>query len=116
MVKKNLVNKNVIRALSIGLSVAMASQPLTAMAAEEGNPIDKPETWYPDYVDFEAADFAQGAASNSWDATERADKSIENLVDAAEELKEEIGETAAAAIDELKPQVQEKEESVLIAD
>ena len=37
MVKKNLVNKNVIRALSIGLSVAMAGQPLTAMAAESGD-------------------------------------------------------------------------------
>jgi len=35
MVKKNLVNKNVVRALSIGLSLAMASQPLTAMAAGE---------------------------------------------------------------------------------
>ncbi len=37
MVKKNLVNKNVVRALSIGLSLAMASQPLTAMAATEGD-------------------------------------------------------------------------------
>ena len=39
MVKKNLVNKNVVRALSIGLSLAMASQPMMAMAADgNGNP------------------------------------------------------------------------------
>ncbi len=37
MVKKNLVNKNVVRALSIGLSLAMMSQPLTAMAQVEGD-------------------------------------------------------------------------------
>ncbi|MBO4808069.1 MAG: hypothetical protein J5537_03440, partial [Lachnospiraceae bacterium] len=42
MVKKNLVNKNVVRALSIGLSLAMASQPLTAMAAGETS--DTPTT------------------------------------------------------------------------
>ncbi|MBO7386376.1 MAG: hypothetical protein J6U15_01080, partial [Lachnospiraceae bacterium] len=38
MVKKNLVNKNVVRALSIGLSLAMASQPMMAMAADGETP------------------------------------------------------------------------------
>ncbi len=113
MVKKNLVNKNVVRALSIGLSLAMGSQPMMAMAAEEKNPIDKPETWYPDYMDFEAADFAQGAASIAWDGTEKADNSIENLVDAAEELRDSISENASEAIDELRPQVQEAVEDVV---
>ncbi len=116
MVKKNLVNKNVVRALSIGLSLAMASQPMMAMAAEEKNPIDDPETWYPEFADFEAADFAQGAASVAWNGTEKADDSIEDLADAAEELRGNISENVSAAVDELKPQVQETEEEDVVAE
>ena len=44
MVKKNLVNKNVVRALSIGLSLAMASQPMTAMASTGDQPEGEPIT------------------------------------------------------------------------
>ncbi|SDA57557.1 hypothetical protein SAMN02910368_01326 [Lachnospiraceae bacterium G11] len=116
MVKKNLVNKNVVRALSIGLSLAMASQPMMAMAAEEKNPIDDPETWYPEFADFEAADFAQGVASVAWNGTEKADDSIEDLVDAAEELRGNISENVSAAVDELRPQVQETEEEDVVAE
>ncbi len=44
MVKNNLVNKNVVRALSIGLSLAMASQPMTAMASTGDQPEGEPIT------------------------------------------------------------------------
>ena len=53
MIKKNLNNKKVIKALTIGLSLAMAGQPLTAMAAEENPTPDLDNNTMPTYKDVE---------------------------------------------------------------
>lgn len=117
MVKKNLVNKNVIRALSLGLSIAMASQPLTAMAAEV-NPIDDPATKdVHEYEDKQVADEAQGAASNAWDAVEKADGSIEKVVSdvnekfgtaTGEDVSNVVQAAGALAPQEQAPEVKEE--------
>jgi len=83
MIKKSLANKKVVRALTIGLSVLMAAQPMTAFAAENGeapkpdsNPIDEDQ-------DNGVADDAQQAASDAWVATEDADFTTDNITDKA---------------------------------
>ena len=103
MVKKNLVNKNVIRALSIGLSVAMMSQPLTAMAAnEEVNPIDDPNTAEHEYEDKQVADAAQEKAADAWNLTKdgeaKADTAVQDETELSAAMKD--GGLDTTALDE----------------
>ena len=86
--KKSLVNKKVIKALTIGLSLAMASQPLTAMAAEDnGNSEGNSNTT--DYKDIQngVADDAQETAETSWKEIKTAEADSKTAVEVADALK-----------------------------
>lgn len=68
MVKTNLKNKKIIKALTIGLSLAMASQPITAYAAEDDSQVPVPETEqdFKNLQDNGIADAAQNTADTAW--------------------------------------------------
>lgn len=92
MVDKKLVNKNVVRALSLGLALAMASQPITASAAEvaDGHEDDQAVNQMKESSEtvvkaVEAAHDADKAASEAADAAEDALQAAKDLEAAAAE-------------------------------
>ena len=95
MMNKKLVNKKVIKALTIGLSLAMASQPITAMASEsEGTP----EMPVHDDVENGVADEAQEKADDTWVDIKTAEASAVVAVEEAtvDGIEEEVKEAAEA--------------------
>ena len=85
MVKKNLVNKNVVRALSIGLSLAMMSQPLTAMAAEPDAPATEPVKDAPALQPKTAAENAAAQAEVVKEAVDTNTANVQDVVDATKD-------------------------------
>jgi HEPN domain-containing protein len=85
MVKKNLVNKNVVRALSIGLSLAMMSQPLTAMAAEPDAPVTEPVKDAPALQPKTAAENAAAQAEVVKEAVDTNTANVQDVVDATKD-------------------------------
>ncbi|SDA57523.1 hypothetical protein SAMN02910368_01323 [Lachnospiraceae bacterium G11] len=98
MVKKNLVNKNVVRALSIGLSLAMASQPLTAMAAEPADdaPVREPIANAPAVETQSAAEVAEAKAA---EVKEDVDTDTANVNDVVDLTKDAISKAEALDVD-----------------
>ena len=102
MMNKKLVNKKVIKALTIGLSLAMASQPITALAAEPENapePGNNTNTM-PIHNDVEngVADAAQAQADETWKDIKEAEASAVVAVEEASAtgISEEVKEAAEA--------------------
>ncbi len=98
MVKKNLVNKNVVRALSIGLSLAMASQPLTAMAAEPADdaPVREPISEAPAVETQSEAEVAEAKAA---EVKEDVDTDTANVNDVVDLTKDAISKAEALDVD-----------------
>ncbi len=92
MVKKNLVNKNVVRALSIGLSLAMMSQPLTAMAAEPDAPATEPVK---DAPALQPKTVAENAAAQAEVVKEAVDTNTANVQDVVDATKDAASKAEA---------------------
>ncbi len=99
---KKLVNKKVIKALTLGLSLAMASQPITAMAAEDNGaapaPAEPDKNPITDYKDGGVADAAEEAADTSWVETKKAEAAADSAVEAVESISEINGAKADEAV------------------
>ena len=110
MIKKNLNNKKVIKALTIGLSLAMAGQPLTAMAAEENPTPDLDNNTMPTYKDVEngVADTAQEKADEAWVDIKTAEASAVVAVEEASGagIDEEVKEAAQALGEGMAPHME----------
>ena len=110
MIKKNLNNKKVIKALTIGLSLAMAGQPLTAMAAEENPTPDLDNNTMPTYKDVEngVADTAQEKADEAWVDIKTAEASAVVAVEEASGagIDEEVKEAAEALGEGMAPHME----------
>lgn len=100
MMNKKLVNKKVIKALTIGLSLAMASQPITALAAEPEATPEPENNTMPIHNDVEngVADAAQEQADEAWKDVKEAEASAVVAVEEAkaEGISEEVKEAAEA--------------------
>ena len=111
MVKKSLINKNVIKALTIALSIAIANHPIVAMAAEDlSTDSDNNSTEFSEEQEEEdITDAAEEVANDAFDeinsAEDAADEVIamttdvpsETVKQAAEDLETEIKEDAPTA-------------------
>ncbi|MBP5298622.1 MAG: hypothetical protein J6Z09_05700 [Lachnospiraceae bacterium] len=88
--KKNIrLNKQIIKALSVGISASMLLQPVSAMAAEL-------DTTTPEPVTDGAEDTSEKTAyDNAEDNAVVADEAVETAIDASEEAIEAVGEEAA---------------------
>ncbi|MBO4808136.1 MAG: hypothetical protein J5537_03775 [Lachnospiraceae bacterium] len=111
MMNKKLVNKKVIKALTIGLSLAMAGQPLTAMAAEPETSSPDPATdTMPTYKDVEngVADDAQEQADATWVDIKTAEASAVVAVEEAsgDGISEEVKEAAEALGDGMEAHIE----------
>lgn len=100
MMNKKLTNKKVIKALTIGLSLAMASQPITALAAEPEATPEPENNTMPIHNDVEdgVADAAQEQADEAWKDVKEAEASAVVAVEEAkaEGISEEVKEAAEA--------------------
>jgi|GEM_PF-2569503 len=100
MMNKKLTNKKVIKALTIGLSLAMASQPITALAAEPETTPEPENNTMPIHNDVEngVADAAQEQADETWKDVKEAEASAVVAVEEAkaEGISEEVKEAAEA--------------------
>ena len=102
MRKNVLKNKQVIRAMAIGISAVMATSPLTAMAAE---PDTLPASDRNDGTTTEqptAVEEAQAAASSAASASETTDTAIEEVKEIAAEVKTEEENDLNTAITEVE--------------
>ena len=98
MIKKPIFGKNIIKALSIGLSLAIANQPIVAMAGENETPAN--------------SDSEHTFVENKEDVTDAAEEKAETIsteVNAAEEVAQEA---AALAGDAPSEEVQEAGEAL----
>ena len=88
--KKNIrLNKQIIKALSVGISASMLLQTVSAMAAEL-------DTTTPEPVTDGAEDTSEKTAyDNAEDNAVVADEAVETAIDASEEAIEAVGEEAA---------------------
>ena len=88
--KKNIrLNKQIIKALSVGISASMLLQPVSAMAAEL-------DTTTPDPVTGGSEDTsAKTAYDNAEDTAVEADGLVEDAIEASEEAIDAVGAAAA---------------------
>ena len=102
MVKKTLVDKNIIRALTIGLSLAIANQPLVAMAAENDTPAE-------DSVPMISVETTEEGIAD--EAEEKADEIQTEITEA-----EEVAEDAIELVTEDIPSEEVQEAAETLAD
>lgn len=112
MMKKDLINKNVVRAISLGLSAVMLTTPMTALAAEgtdvDATGADDSNITEESSTEASVCDAAQDAAEAVADAVETADTSKEVLkadidqnVEAGEVITEDGTDLSQVVRDEL---------------
>lgn len=112
MMKKDLLNKQVVRAISLGLSAVMLTTPMTALAAEgtdvDATGADDSNITEESSTEASVCDAAQDAAEAVADAVETADTSKEVLkadidqnVEAGEVITEDGTDLSQAVRDEL---------------
>lgn len=80
MMKKNLLNKHVVKAISLGLSAVMLTTPMTAMAAEgEGDNPEAPQAGGSEAEVNTVVDDAQAAGKSAEAGVEAAEKPVETV-------------------------------------
>lgn len=80
MMKKNLLNKHVVKAISLGLSAVMLTTPMQAMAAEgEGDNPEAPQAGGSEAEVHTDVDAAQAAGESAEDGVEAAEKPVETV-------------------------------------
>lgn len=101
MMKKNLLNKHVVKAISLGLSAVMLTTPMQAMAAEEDDttPADPAEVDVKEDSKYETAeDLVEDAQDSTTDASDAA--GVEELEDVTTTVDEETVDYTDVANDE----------------
>ncbi|MBQ1193866.1 MAG: hypothetical protein IIX45_07100 [Lachnospiraceae bacterium] len=88
MKRKNLVNKNVVRAISLGMAVATC-MPATAMAAESGNDLDQGKS----NVDLSSVDNLNDSYQNVKDAVSDSEGSVNDATNSSQVIREDVKNT-----------------------
>ena len=107
MVKKELTNKKVVRAIALGLSAVMLTTPMTAHAEtanvnREGNPTPEPKE-EGTLQESDVADEAQAAVDNVTEVSDDASKSVADVNVAIDAAKDVLPESVIDAAPGTEP-------------
>ena len=99
MIKNKLIHKNIIKALSIGLSFAMVAQPITAMAAEDNNDNQSNANSSTIEEENDITDEAEDKANNILVEVKTAENTAKDATEPAKNVPSETVKNAGSILD-----------------